>query len=308
LKRLRRQRSTHHRTSRHQRRLRRMRVLAVALLIVPIISAIALIRSADSVITPSAYHPSFQWSNNTSENLAILAGEAPRYSSSWKVHRPIYTYSVVPGGVDTPEQLRAAISSDREVASHFAGFQYRKARILTLDRPQLVYLSYRKSGAIYWTRTRHLLPAGERIITDGDIAARTRCANRISVQRQLAIAPEEPPAARLDEFALPPSLVPFPAHYESALSSPGSGPQSGPLGAGPIGLGGTGIFPPGLPISNVCRPEKGQKNCNKPPAGPPSGPPGPPGPPPATVPEPGSIILFVSGAAAIFARLKKKST
>jgi PEP-CTERM motif len=306
-------RRKHHRALHHRRRVLRIRILALGLLIVPILSAISLIRSLNSSVIIPAYHTSLQWSDNSSENLAILAGEASRYSGEWQSRRPVYTYSVIPGGVETADQLKTAVSADREVASHYAGFQYRKARIVTLNRPQLVYLSYRKNGTIYWTRTRHLLLAGERIITDGNIAARTRCANRISVQRRMAIAPEEPPAARLDEFALPPSLVPFPAHFESALSSPGSSPQPGPIGSGPIGLGGIGVFPPGLPSGSVCRPEK---DCNKPPSGPsgppkPPGPPGTPGapsPPPATVPEPGSIVLFCSGAAAVYARLRKNKT
>src|SRR5262249_42226684 len=146
----------HDRNLSHRRRVLRVRLLALALMVAPALVAVPLIRSAGSHAQPVVYRPVFRWSPNVSENLALLAGEAPRYAVDWQSRRPVSNYSLVPGGIETPAQLQAAIVTDPQLASHFAGFQFKKARIVMLNRPQLVYLSYRENDAIYWTRTRHL--------------------------------------------------------------------------------------------------------------------------------------------------------
>jgi len=147
LKGLKHKRGFHDRTSR-RRRARTIRLFALLLAAVPVIFAAGLIRSSRSFVQPLTASVLRPWSSNPSENLAILAGGARYYSAAWKTRRPVYTYSLIPGGAQTPEELQVAISRDRQLASHYAGFQYRKARIATLDRPQFVYLSYRKNGVI----------------------------------------------------------------------------------------------------------------------------------------------------------------
>ncbi len=201
---------------------------------------------------------------------------------------------------------REAIQRDRAVARHYAAFNLHKARIVELKSPRLVYLSYRLGDKIFWTRKQIKLKEGERIITDGDISARTRCANQVSVLPQTVVSTDEPLPEQLeDPFGVGGSAtqIDFPNSIESALlrrTPPGlgEGPGSGFFGP-PFGGGGPGIAPPPIPSS-----------CAKPPCSttPPPPPPPPPLPPPAPVPEPASILLVTSGLAGIYFRYRNRSS
>jgi len=229
--------------------------------------------------------------------------------------RIVYPYSVVPGGVISADELREAATHDASVAEHYAGFDYRRAKVIEVDRPRLVYLSYRRGGQIFWTRKQASLHPGEKLLTDGRITARTRCGNRVSVLPQANTSAHEPLIAELDR----------PDALASGMESPSSGFNSSLLGepvmpAGPAPTGGgstpggsladggtpvgmgPGVFVPfpGVPpISSGggCVPTKTgtdpqKKGCK-------------PVPPPE-VPEPGTVVLVLSGAAAIFARFRLK--
>jgi hypothetical protein len=167
-------------------------------------------------------------------DFAALAARTPVPKQVRIHHYPIFHYSVVRGGVHSGEELRQAIARDQAVAAHYARFQLERARLVRLNKPTLVYLSYRMNGGIFWTKARHRLPPGEELITDGTISARTKCANQVSARKQLAVSPEEPPAAALEEVEPPPLLPPaetaFPVLYKQALLAPGQapGPWIGP--------------------------------------------------------------------------------
>src|SRR5436853_7555315 len=91
-----------------------------------------------------------------------------------------------------------------------------------------MYLSYRIRGKIFWTKKQIALRRGEKLITDGRITARTRCANRVEVLPQAAIAPDEPLADQFDDpFAEGGSAtrVDFPGNFQSALNE-----RTGPTG------------------------------------------------------------------------------
>src|SRR5437899_9853420 len=108
-----------------------------------------------------------------------------------------------------------------------------------------MYLSYRMRDKIFWTKKQIALRQGEKLITDGKITARTRCANRVEVLPQAAIAPDEPLAEQFDDpFAEGGSAirVDFPGNFQSALNER----------TGPNGFGGKG--PP--------------KSASRPPVGP----------------------------------------
>ena len=65
-------------------------------------------------------------------------------------------------------------------------------RSVRLTLARTVYLSYRIGNHIYWTRRRITLHKGEKLITDGTITARTRCANRVEeTPQQEAASPVE---------------------------------------------------------------------------------------------------------------------
>jgi hypothetical protein len=191
--------------------------------------------------------------------------------------RLLYPYSVVPGGVHDTNELRDAIQRDRAVARHYAAFNLHKARIVELKSPRLVFLSYRLGDKIFWTRKQIKLKEGERLITDGNISARTRCANQVSVLPQTAVSTEEPLPEQLeDPFGVGGSSrqIDFPNSLESSLfrrTPPGLGEGPGFFGP-PFGGGGPGIAPPPIPTS-----------CAKPPCSNTPPPPPPPPPPPSRV-------------------------
>lgn len=229
--------------------------------------------------------------------------------------RIVYPYSVIPGGVQSGEELHQAAVHDATVATHYAGFNYQRARVIEVDHPRLVYLSYRRGGQIYWSRKQASLHPGEKLLTDGRMTARTRCGNQVSVLPQANTSPEEPTIAEMDRpDALASGEVSPSTSFNSNLLQPEPMP-TGPASAGegtptggtltgggtPGGPGAPGVFVPfpgAPPISGggSCVPKKGtdgHKNSCK------------PEPPPA-VPEPGTMVLVLSGAAAIFARFRQQ--
>ena len=237
-------------------------------------------------------------------SLSLLAGPQA-VAIQARNRRLVYPYSVVPGGVSSADELREASAHDATVAEHYAGFDYRRARVIEVDRPRLVYLSYRRGGHVFWTRKQASLHPGEKLLTDGRITARTRCGNQVSVLPQARTSPEEPLMAELDRPDAVASGREFPPSFNSSLLQvdPAMPFGPGPTGGGPlVGPGPPGVsmpFPVGLPIAGGggggggCVPSPSNNNCN-------------PAPPPETVPEPGTAVLVLSGAAAVFARFRQK--
>jgi hypothetical protein len=212
--------------------------------------------------------------------------------------RPVYQYSLVPGGVQDVKELKWVAEHDPVVGAHYAGFDYDHARVVRLTLARTAYVSYRIGNHVYWTRHRLTLHKGEKVITDGKMTARARCANRVEELPRQAAAPLEPPAVAFDQ------PIPMPA---------GTGTQSPPVpfqsamlnrptlgGSGflsmydPIGGGSwVPISPPPLP-SGLCSPGKkpvetgGGKKKKKPCGG-----------PVGVVPEPETWIMLISGLAFI---------
>ena len=236
-------------------------------------------------------------------SLSVLAGpQAGRIQA--RDRRLVYPYSLIPGGISSADELREAAAHDATVAEHYAGFDYKVARVVEVDRPRLVYLSYRRGGQIHWTRKQASLHPGEKLITDGRITARTRCGNQVSVLPQANTLPDEPLIAELDRPDALASGREFPSSFDSSwlqvdpVIPIGPGPTaSGPLvGPGPPGV--TVPFPIGPPIigGGACVPSKKNNFCKS----------VPPPPPPPEVPEPGTIVLVASGTAAVFSRFHHK--
>jgi hypothetical protein len=287
----------------HRRRNRcRFATAALAIALLPLLAVAAHLLTKRphtySYLTLGVHNS--EWAGGSaSENLAALAGRvAP--APPVRRGRLVYPYSVVPGGVRDGNELREAIQRDRAVARHYSGFDFERARILTLKSPKLVFLSYRLRDKIYWTRKQIKLSEGERLITDGKITARTRCANQVSVLPQTVVSTEEPLPQQLEDpfgFGGSATQIDFPGSLESALlrrTPPGLGGER--LGPGlfgvPFGGGGPGISPP--PVPGGC-------------AHPPCSTTPPPPPPPPPVPEPGSMLLVSTGLAAFYFRYRKRS-
>ena len=246
---------------------------------------------------------------NLSQNLALLA-TASVSAPLTLPRRVVYPYSVIPGGVQTPDDLRQVSEHDRVVGGHYTGFDFRHARIVELDQPKLVYLSYRMGDKVFWTGKRVSLHKGEKLITDGKTTARTRCANQISETAQPAVSPAEPPAAKFEEpFDGTAGQIPFPGDFNAV----GPARELAGLGAaGPPGLQSSNFAPlPGGGLPPVFPPPIPSKGClpadTKEAAAAGSGKNNPcrSHKPPPPVPEPTTIVLVSSGLAGIYWRRRK---
>jgi hypothetical protein len=291
------------RTRRHRRNrlIRRALILATLAVCVAGVSALAL-----RYLSHSLYHASEQQSPGQREleesrNRLTQANQ----DSFAPASRPVYPYSIVPGGVEDARELKWVAEHDPVVAAHYAGFDYKRAHVVQLALAQTVYLSYRIGNHVYWTRHRVALHKGEKLITDGKMTARTRCGNRVEAVPQQATSSSEPPTAKFEDpmgggagTAMQEPPVPFQSALMNRPGMPGVGPAP-PLSLYSPFSGGTwvSIAPPPLPAPGVCEPGKktgtgegggtGKKKKN--PCG-----------PPASIPEPGTWLLFLTGLGGIY--------
>ncbi len=301
------------RTRRHHRnRLVRRWLAAMVLLVFTVsISTLALMYFGPSLFSSSHIAPAATQRYELSRNRTATVNQILSHAQP---SRPVYPYSVVPGGVEDVKELKWVAEHDPIVGAHYAGFNYARAQVVRLTLARTAYVSYRIGNRIYWTRRRITLHKGEKLITDGKITARTRCANRVeeTPQQQQAEA-TEPTPEKLDEpirAGEGTAMQAPPAAFESALLNrpevPGLEPV-GPLSAADPFGGGTfiSLSPPPLP-EGLCGPVKKKKGADgmeveanasgkkKKPG--PCGNSGSPG----TVPEPATWLLFASGLAAIY--------
>lgn len=300
------------RTRRHRRNrlIRRWLAVAVVAVFVASASTVALRYFSPSLfrVSESAPAPIGRIGVNSSRAVDEIPVRA-------QAQRPIYPYSVVPGGVEDVKELKWVAEHDPVVAAHYAGFDYEHAQVVRLTLARTVYVSYRIGSRIYWTRRRLTLHKGEKLITDGRISARTRCANRVEeTPQQEAASPVEPPVQKFDEPVRDgqgTAMQSPPARFESALLNrpivPGTEPI-GPLALYDPFVGGNWvpIAPPPIP-EGLCAPlkkkggtEGGDTGTGK------KKKPGPCGEGPGSVPEPGTWLLFASGLAAIYWQARRK--
>ena len=200
--------------------------------------------------------------------------------------RPVYPYSIVAGGAASVDELKKAIDSDPVVAGHYENFDLSKTRVEKLTKPKVVYVSYRMGNDIYWTRKPLVIRAGEKVLTDGENIARTRCANQLSPIPG-PTSEFEPPAVTLDT----PVLRPLPTPPIALVLPPGGGWLGvPPIGVPPIGVprpNPTGIpIPPGTTFNSppAGTPTTTETPEQAPPDETPLDPPQPPSPGPSAAP------------------------
>jgi hypothetical protein len=234
--------------------------------------------------------------------------------------RPLYAYSVVPGGVSDAKELKWVAEHDPVVAEHYAGFDYDHARVVEVTLARTAFVSYRIGNHIYWMRRRISLHKGEKLITDGRITARGRCGNRVAENPQAEVSPAEPSPERMENpmdgagTVMPAPPVPFESALLNRPSVPGSGPE-GPLNVTtPFGGGNLiAIAPPAFPVG-LCAPlpKKGSTAISAIEGGALTngkkklGPCGTGGQGPSTVPEPATWMLLMTGLTAILWQLRRK--
>ena len=228
--------------------------------------------------------------------------------------RAVFPYSVIAGGVESPQELKEAVAADTVVAQHYSDFDLAKARRVALNAPKLMYVSYRIGNKVFWTKHKLALRKGEAMLSDGRNMARTRCGNRVSVLPMRPNAPAEPSSSELEAPVFP-AIVSSP--YLAAYSAPVPAMFSGPGRPGAAFVPVAPFFPlPGgggiVGNKSPSTPPPGGGGGNTPPPGGGGGTPPPGGggtPPPVGVPEPGTAVLLLVGlgAAAMRARRKRKA-
>jgi hypothetical protein len=122
------------------------------------------------------------------DDKLALASRAESSFIAARAGRPAYLYSIIPGGVESVEELRQVVAHDPVAAQHFQGFDFQHAHLVQVSDKQSMFVAYRMGDKVYWTRKKVALHPGEKLISDGKIVARTRCGNRV------AVAPLGPPA------------------------------------------------------------------------------------------------------------------
>jgi hypothetical protein len=303
----------HRRSSRRRAKRLRARVwtglalaVAAAFVIIPLRQHLFSDRSAETVWLRS--------DPDLNSPRLPLSSTSPANVSDNFPGRTVYPYSVVPGGVRDPQSLQAAVRRDPVVAAHYSDFHLENARMIKLAAARAVYVSYRMGDHVYWTRKKLTLPKGEELITDGEHIARARCANRISISATIPdeISPAEPPVEILNQPSPQPprnadtNSLNTPLLTDTGAPNSSQLPKPAPLADFPL-TGGLTFVPapngpapnpgaPGLPILPVVPPFAGS---------PPTGA-GNPGTPVSPVPEPGAIVLFASGLAALAALHRSK--
>ncbi len=281
------------RRHRRNRRIRRLLVFTFLLTAGGIFSAL-MSHYAGSMSSRFSSRPHPQKIDLSQDLLQLEADEMLRSAEN----RPVYPYSVVPGGVRDVEELKWAAAHDPVVRAHYAGFDYDHARVVRLVLERTAYVSYRIGNKVYWTRRRITLRKGETVITDGRITARTKCGNRVEEVPQQLSSIEAPPML-FDEPRIPelgPAIQTPPTLFQSALNYPHG--ADGPLGVfQPISWGiWVPIAPPPLP--GVCG--IGKKGGGGGKKGHPCGPGG-------QVPEPSTWLLVGSGVGLLAWKLRRGS-
>jgi hypothetical protein len=189
--------------------------------------------------------------------------------------RPVYPYSLVPGGVHDPKELEQVLEDDPVLSSYYRGFDFRHARVVQLTQDREVYVSYRIGGHVYWTTRRLTLRRGEKIITDGSMILRTRCGNQVSEHPRTPTSTGEPSVDVLETSVIAPHSPRLPSLIVN---------NGGTLTIYPPPL-----HPPSLPGCDLKKEKdkagKKKKDCEP--------------HPPSTVPEPSTFVFLVSGLIAV---------
>lgn len=130
------------------------------------------------------------------------ASEQVRRLKPSKTPRYVYPYSVIPGGVQSREELIRVVANDKVAAEHYARFMVSQAKIIAAGETRFMHVAYRLKDKVYWTSKKVRIPKGETLITDGTECARTRCGNMVSAVPLEPVSSEEPSVETFDVTVL----------------------------------------------------------------------------------------------------------
>jgi hypothetical protein len=236
---------------RRSSRNRRREVRAAALSVVAAFAVVAAFISAVVFLEP-LNEPAV--AALTTDGETVIAHDVDLEAARDESPRTVYPFSVVPGGVYSPEEFAEALAADPAVGAHYGDVTPAALHVENVDAPREAYMSYRVGEQIYWTKRKLPLHDGERVLSDGSVTIRARCGNRLSDEPMQPTSDAEPPVKAFEnEPAAPVAGAPVPALPD------GSGPRlsvgavppleppleafsvSGPSGSVPF-IGGLGAF------------------------------------------------------------------
>ena len=283
------------RRSWYRRRLRLQRaivaIFAGAVVVVACWQNAARYLSLPSVHSSQVWPSSFGKRTNFQKDHAVSTNSTKPKKYINRV-MGVYPYSVVPGGLKNPNDLRSVAMRDSVVRRHYADFDFDHAHLVRATEAQEVYLSYRIRDTVFWTRKKVRLHTGELLLTDGKITARARCGNQISESAKPEVSEEEPAEDVLDQPVAAVGAAPsWPLRPSLPAAILPTGQPTGPqLYAG-------GFFFPYIPYSvappsGLCRPGENDAKCHK-------------HHKPPTAPEPSTMFMLTAGLGLVMWRYRK---
>lgn len=250
-----------------------------------LLSALLLTTIAGTVLSHLAwqlYHPD-------TIRVAITPPPFPRL-------RTVYPFSVIPGGVEDSRELSENIQRDSVARRHYQGIEPTRLQTVRLHAPVLAYVSFRQGNSVRWTSKKVTVPKGELVLTDGKNLIRARCGNRMSVQ-----GPKPADEIELAVGGAPRLEIPAPL-AEAPVSAPPEFVFETPVPA--LGPSSVAAVPPtpGSMLPEVTSTPLMRLSSNGPSGNVPSNyySDTPSKPPEEKVPEPATLALLFSGAAATF--------
>ncbi len=234
-----------------------------------------------------------------------------RQADAQNSQRLVLPYSIIAGGVHSPQELRKAIEEDPVAGAQYADFDPAKTKLVKLQHDEYAYVSFRVGDDVYWTSHKVKLCKGETLITDGKRYGCARCGNRISKTTRLPFYRHEPSAETLNtpvkptieteafSAVAPPGLAflkGLPASPSLSMFPPGvrEMASTAPTTFTPIGYDPLLSPPPCEPSAKCTKTKQPPPACSTPAD---CGQPTPP--PPSPTPESGDWVLVATGLAAL---------
>jgi hypothetical protein len=230
-------------TRRYRRRSSRSRRREIRAAAISVVSAFVIIAAfAAAVLFLGPLNEARVAPLTTGSDEAVIADDIALEAARDESSRTVYPFSVVPGGVYSPEDLAQAVASDPVVSAHYGDVIPAAFHVENVNGPRQAYMSYRIGDQIYWTKRKLALHDGERVLSDGSVTLRARCGNQLSDEPRQPTSDAEPPVQAFEGAPAAPVLPALPFAAAPPME-PGMQPLSSPDPWNSIPyLGGIGTF------------------------------------------------------------------